>query len=217
MRSGCAATAGTFKPLDEGLDRQATMWGDRHFPLGLKSLDAIQYLFNSEQDGIRLRGQLDDYATLHRLIVAGDILVREEPIACCAPPKVTGRNRMSGASAKVFRKAKAGGGHLHGWLKYWTYYWLLDSHGVEPDFEVTLPNYGRADVFCSTPRIIVECGNTSPGHALTGLTHEFADSFIVVPFQRAMLANIGTHRPYCELKGFAFTVAACQVKHNTRP
>lgn len=96
---------------------------------------------------------------------------------------------------------------MHGWLKWFAYHWLTQQSEDPPELEVTLAGYGRADICLGRVQTVVECGNTSPGHAMRLFQNHPGARFVVLPFQRAMLDNFGP-RPLKELVAIEFTSQA---------
>jgi hypothetical protein len=122
-------------------------------------------------------------------------------------PEAPRKGERPSADWLLFRRCRRGGSDLHGWLKWFAVNWLLLETGEAPELEVTLSGYGRADVCLGRVRIILECGNTSPGHALRLFNMYPRARFIVLPFQRAILDNLGP-RPLRRLEAVEFCVQA---------
>lgn len=174
------------------------MWGDIVFPKEEWSLEKLKHLFNSER-WIGLRGDLLAYSELQSMIEDGIINITCFNLYTTKPPLQPKRKELITPEWNLFRKAGRKGGDLHGWLKWWSYNYLLAIDGSNPMFEVILnhvditnksKSYGIADVYCSTYKYIIECSNTSPRHTINALQTGLAKQFIVLPFQRIMLENI---------------------------
>ena len=167
-------------------------------------------MFNSEQ-GPRPRGPLEEYAVLSARLTAGSVAARPLEVDCLArrptpPPK----REPPTPEWQLFKRCRRGGGDLHGWLKWFAYHWLAQERGVPPELEVTLAGYGRADICFGRVHTVVECGNTSAGHAMRLLQNHPSARFVVLPFQRALLDNFGP-RPLRKLVAIEFTSQASAV------
>ena len=96
---------------------------------------------------------------------------------------------------KTYLKCRRGGGDIHGLVKWWAYCWLRDESKCSPFLEYGIEGYGRADLADLSRKIIVECGNTSPGHCIYALEKLDCSSFIIIPFQRSIIEMF----TYCEI------------------
>lgn len=180
------------------------MWGDKSWCEQGWHVERLTHLFNSEQ-GPQPRGRLGDYAVFSARLAAGSVAARPLEIECVArrptpPPK----GEHPTPEWQLFKRCRRGGSDLHGWLKWFAYHWLTQEFGVPPELEVTLAGYGRADICLGRVQTVVECGNTSPGHAMRLFQDHRSARFVVLPFQRAMLDNLGP-RPIRKLVGIEFT------------
>lgn len=181
------------------------MWGDHPSDREPWTKENLVRLFNSVH-GPNARGLLRPYEELFECISAGTIRASREVFTCMPRPKGDPRRNRT-PEWQLFRRACRGGSDLHGWLKWWGYWWLAEQAGTTPKFEVTLPGYGRADLWSEQTRTVLECGNTSAQHALTALTRRIGTRFVVVPFQRAALENMA-EKPVRKLAAFTFTLSA---------
>lgn len=178
------------------------MWNDRRFPRDGWDSEKILRLFNSEL-GPTARGDLASYVELLEALRVGSIYAEYVAVSCKAAPKPPQRGVPPTDEWNLFRRCRRGGADLHGWLKWWSYHWMHTLSGQSPELERTFAGYGRVDVFSSVLATFIECGNTSPRHALYALQHDLCSMFIVLPFQRVALENMG-QRPIRPLEAIAF-------------
>ncbi len=179
------------------------MYEDRVFSDCGWTLERLVHVFNSELS-VNRRGTHTDYLSLRARLLDGSIICTELSFHGKPRPLEPKRGSVRPTEWMLFRKCSRGGSHLHGWLKWWAYHWLLQQSAAKPKLEQTIPTYGRADLHLPEVWTVVECGNTGPGHALHYLGVHPSGRFIVVPFQRAALENMG---PFCPrpLRAFEFT------------
>ena len=164
------------------------MWGDVRFNQDDWSERKLLHLFNS-QFGPKARGQITDYQRLHKALLLGAVDYQYVEVPCEPKPLAPDRGVRPSNEWQVFKRARHGGGDLHGWLKWWGYKWLTNLAQEPAEFEVRIPDYGCLDVYSRKMGLFLECGNTSPTHALRALTLDGCSSFVVLPFQRAAIQN----------------------------
>lgn len=166
------------------------MWGDKHFQRNEWSSEKLLHLFNS-QGGPKPRGKARGYSDLLKNLMTGSIEGRELKLLPTKRPTAPTKGGRQSADFALFKACKRGGGDLHGWLKWWAYKWLETQATAPPELEYALPGYGRADLFSPHLNTVVECGNTSAMHVINFLKMAPSNRFVLVPFQRAAIANIG--------------------------
>lgn len=175
------------------------MWGDKRFSRDSWTEEKVLLFFNSEL-GVSPRGMESEYAEFQDLLASGEIAYEYLTIPCCKRPI---KPKPINDEWRIFRRAKSGGGDLHGWLKWWSYNWLTAKAGTPAEYEATFKGYGRVDVHSKDLQIFIECGNTSPGHALYALRSNLCSNFIVLPFQRAAFENAAFSSTY-KLEAISF-------------
>lgn len=166
------------------------MWGDIAFPKDIWNDEKVLRLFNSEL-GPDPRGKRATYREFVDLLQSGEVTAECFAITCRPRPVSPAKGEKQSEDWQVFRRCKRGGGDLHGWLKWWAYNWMAEQSETPASFEVTFKGYGRVDLYSEQLSSFVECGNTSPTHALHALRNEQCSRFIVLPFQRAAIENTG--------------------------
>lgn len=187
------------------------MLEDRLFSEGAWTQDRLLHVFNTELS-VNRRGQPSEYISLCTCLQEGSIAYEEQRFRCKPAPSAPKRGEAESPDWKHFKRCSRGGSHLHGWLKWWSYHWLLEQSGIEPLLEKTVAGYGRPDLQLPDFSVVVECGNTSPGHALRYLAKHPAGNFVVVPFQRAALENMGRT---CQRTLYALVLRKALTSHST--
>jgi hypothetical protein len=130
----------------------------------------VRALFQSHDDEDP-RSPLVDYNLIAADFVHGYLQMETLPLPLTPPTEAT---------IADFRKAFAGGGDEHGWLKWWAGCWLRSQGDKAVYFEAEYMHL-RADVVSDDSVCIVECGNTEPLKLMYSLMIG-AYSFVLVPF-----------------------------------
>ncbi|WP_425615239.1 hypothetical protein NA78x_005139 [Anatilimnocola sp. NA78] len=140
------------------------------------------------------------------MLQAGEVAADQLAFKCRKLPTIPKKGEIHTEASLLYRLCRRGGGDMHGWLKWWAYHWLSEESGHPPNLEVTVRGYGRVDVHCPEISIFLECGNTSPTHAINALKGRLCTQFIVLPFQRAAFEN-AVMSGCQKLKAFSFQLS----------